>query len=343
MLFGYLSDSFGRRLMLLITLVAMLIFNVISGLVVSPAQLFLMRALVSMATGAIGTLVGTAISDFTTLEDRVKYQAYAGVGTAIGGSIGAVGGAALAFYSHWRVFYYGIQAPLTLAGLIMVANWVPSSAQLPSRQHIWAVIKTMDFIGIISLTGTVACGAVLLSQAGRTWAWGEPRVILLLVLFVLSLAAFLLAGFKNLPLVRPIIPFDIFRNVTVSMICAQQFLLGGAYWAFLFLLPIFLQFVMGYDPLEGAVFLLPFLFTHGIWSAVSGSLMRWTSSTGPGDDAVMISYKPTTWFGRSPWPSSAPATTRPQSSKSYFLEFLFGLGQSALAAGMTPPRCLVRR
>ena len=60
---GYLSDQFGRRYMLLLSYAAMTVIALLTGFVASDVQLFILRALNGVASGAVGTLVNAALSD----------------------------------------------------------------------------------------------------------------------------------------------------------------------------------------------------------------------------------------------------------------------------------------
>lgn len=73
---------------------------------------------------------------------------------------------------------------------------------------------------------------------------------------------------------KPIVPFDIFYDRTVSVVLFQQFIIGAIYWQFVYFVPGYLQTVKGMDPLMSALHMLPFLLTHGLWSTVSGELLH---------------------------------------------------------------------
>jgi MFS family permease len=188
---GYLSDQFGRRYMLLLSYGGLTIIALLTGFVATDVQLFVLRALNGVATGSIGTLVNAALSDYTPLGTRGRYQGLQGVTVFIGGPIGMIGGAALASIGSWRALFFGIEAPFSFLALVMAYFWCPASIPPPSLREIWASIKTIDCLGITSISAAVVSGLIVLSQAGRRWPVSDPRIITLIIICGISTAAFL--------------------------------------------------------------------------------------------------------------------------------------------------------
>jgi MFS family permease len=188
---GYLSDQFGRRYMLLLSYGGLTIIALLTGFVATDVQLFVLRALNGVAAGSVGTLVNAALSDYTPLGTRGKYQGLQGVTVFIGGPIGMIGGAALASIGSWRALFFGIEAPFGFMSLVMAYFWCPASIPPPSLREIWESVKTIDYLGILSISAAVVSGLIVLSQAGRRWPVSDPRIITLIIICGISTTAFL--------------------------------------------------------------------------------------------------------------------------------------------------------
>lgn len=321
---GYLSDQFGRRYMLLLSYTIITIIATLTGFASNVVQLFILRALNGVASGSIGTLVNAALSDYTPLDTRGKYQALQGVTVFIGGPIGMVGGAALASVGRWRVLFWGIEAPFSFLALVMAYFWCPATIPPPTLREIWESIKLLDYLGISSFSAAVVTGLIVLSQAGRQWAFRDTRIIVLLVIFGISIIAFLWSGFKYRQ-VRPVIPFRIFRNRTVTVIVLQQFLVGASYWAFLYFIPAYFQIVKSMDPLSSSFRMLPWLGVHGLWMTFSGDVMTWHIGK------RQISYGPMMWFGFACLSTSCCGLYASTKTATVIgLEVLFGMGTGSV-------------
>jgi Na+/melibiose symporter-like transporter len=71
---GRLSDIFGRKNLLLISLCLMALGDLGCGFAQTDMQLFVLRAVAGIGGGGINSLVMIIVSDITTLQNRGKYQ-----------------------------------------------------------------------------------------------------------------------------------------------------------------------------------------------------------------------------------------------------------------------------
>ena len=71
---GRLSDIFGRKKLLLVSLMLMALGDLGCGFAQSDVQLFVLRAVAGIGGGGINSLVMIIVSDITTLQNRGKYQ-----------------------------------------------------------------------------------------------------------------------------------------------------------------------------------------------------------------------------------------------------------------------------
>jgi predicted MFS family arabinose efflux permease len=102
------------------------------------------------------------------------------------------------------------------------------------------------------------------------WGWGDPRIVGLLALAALLLAAFV-------PIERragehALVPRDVMRNESFTASCLAILFMSATFFAALLYLPQFMQKHLGYTPLEAGVGMLPFLATFALVSFVAGPL-----------------------------------------------------------------------
>ncbi|KXT15049.1 hypothetical protein AC579_4878 [Pseudocercospora musae] len=266
---GYLSDTWSRRLMLLISIGLLALSSLACGLssFQNRTDLFCaLRTFSGIATGSISNLVNIAQNDFLPEQKRLKYQGVQGVSVAMGSIMGMMVGAVFASEPRWHYFYYFVVGLSVLAWLA-VFFCVPANCRPPPGEQIRSVLKAIDYYGILSGAATVVAGLLLLSKYSDL---ERAVVIALAVITAVSTTIFLVLGFlPNRGAIRPIVPFKLFRNRTIATILVQNVLFGATYYSFSYYLPLNLQVVRELPALTASVYQVPYYVTHGAWSTVS--------------------------------------------------------------------------
>ena len=124
---------------------------------------------------------------------------------------------------------------------------------------------------------TVGAALAVVFLAGLTYGlieaptrgWSSPAVVACLVVASLAAPAFLYVEHRK---AHPMLPLQLFRSRQFSGANAVTFAVYGALGGALFLLPVELQIVKGYSPLESGVALLPLTLVMLAFSARSGAL-----------------------------------------------------------------------
>jgi MFS family permease len=99
--------------------------------------------------------------------------------------------------------------------------------------------------------------------------WSDPMVVVCLLIAALAAPAFLIVEHRR---AHPMLPLRLFRSRQFSGANAVTFAVYAALGGALFLLPIELQIVKGYSPLESGLSLLPLTLVMLTLSARSGAL-----------------------------------------------------------------------
>ncbi len=121
-----------------------------------------------------------------------------------------------------------------------------------------AILVTLGLVGVIY--GLIE---------GPTLGWGSVTTLAALLGGVVLLAAFVLVERR---VAQPLMPLELFRSTQFSAANAVTFAVYGGLGGALFLLPVALQEVKGYSPLEAGASLLPVTLLMLLLSARSGAL-----------------------------------------------------------------------
>src|ERR1700754_2636192 len=154
--FGTLSDIYGRRVMITVSLVLFTVGSILCAVAPNMTVLIVARGLQGLGGGGIMPVVQTVISDVVSPRERGKYQAYfSGVWMAAG-LLGPVLGGVFAEHLHWSMIFW-INVPLALAALALL---LPKMGKIP----VYHRRREVDWLG-----GGLLVAAAVLFVLGVTW------------------------------------------------------------------------------------------------------------------------------------------------------------------------------
>lgn len=276
-LLGYFSDVWSRRDMLLFALALFFVTSITTAAIFHSKMSILfviLRALSGIAVGSISNLVNIAQNDIATKEQRLKLQGVQGFSVAVGSILGMIVGAVFAEQGNAHLLYY-VEAGLSAVAVVLVACFV--KPQPRKSQTLRGVAKDVDYAGILSGVGLIVPGLILLSNYAKL---KTPIIEALAALTGVCGTAYIYIGFMNPFNSRPIVPFELFRNRTLSAIYVQNTLFGAAYYSFIYFLPVYLTMVRGIKSVPAAAMMVPYFIFHGAWSAGSARIVLWLQKKG---------------------------------------------------------------
>lgn len=263
---GALGDRYGRRRVYMIGITWFAGASLLCAVAPNAPVLVAARALQGIG-GALLTPGSLAILQASFApEDRGRaigaWSGLGGVATAIGPFLGGY----LITAVSWRLVFL-INLPLTVAALAITGAHVPESRDPYATGR-------LDLPGA-ALATTALVGVTYGLIAGASAGWGSPRV-----LFPLSAGFVALVGFVSVErrTADPMLPLELFRSRLFTATNVVTFVVYGALGGALFLLPIELQTVAGYSPLQAGTALLPVTV---IMLALSSRLGAVSSRIGP--------------------------------------------------------------
>ncbi len=271
---GKLSDLYGRRLLYQIGITVFLVGSVLSGLSASMEQLIIFRAIQGLGAGALVPLGMTIIGDIFTVTERTKNQAYFSGVWGLSSVIGPIVGGFITDQLSWRwVFYINLPVGLAAALIIGIALKEPKRKTRPA----------IDYAGAAVLMAAITTLMLALVEGGTSFATlVAPRNLMLLSGAILLGAIFVVIEKRA---ADPIIPFQMFRNRTVTVSVLAGFLGGVAMFGAISFVPLFAQGALGATATEAGSLLTPLMLSWVTMSVVGGRLL------------LRVGYRPTTLAG----------------------------------------------
>lgn len=255
---GTLGDTHGRRKVFMAGVVWFAVASLLCGIAPNAPVLIAARALQGVG-GALLTPGSLAILQASFApDDRSKaIGAWSGLG-GIASAAGPFLGGWLIDAVSWRLVFF-INLPLAAVVLLVAARHVPESTAPGPAQK-------LDVLG--SVTISLALAGItygLIEASGHNLAMTLIPLLTGLVLF----GAFLVIESRA---AAPVMPLSIFRSRQFSAANAVTFVVYAALSGAIFLVPVVLQVVRGYTPLQAGVSMLPITVIMLLLSSRSGAL-----------------------------------------------------------------------
>lgn len=259
---GKLSDLYGRRLIYQIGIGIFLLGTLLSGFSGSMTQLIVFRAIQGLGAGALVPLGMTIIGDIFTVQERAKMQAFFSGVWGISSVIGPVAGGFITDNLSWQwVFFVNIPIGVVAAAIIGFALKEPKLHAKPKIDYAGAaLLMTAISLLMLALVEGGSSLTVLLQTHNILLIGGS--IILLLIFYKVE---------KSAP--DPIIPFELFKNKTVSVTVIAGFLAGVAMFGAISFVPLFAQGALGATATEAGSLLTPLMLAWVSMSIIGGRLL----------------------------------------------------------------------
>lgn len=253
---GRLGDLYGQRRMFLLGLAAFTVASLACGLASSRTALIVARAVQGLG-GAVVTAVALSLimNLFTTAGDRAKALGIYGFVCAAGGSIGELLGGIVTNELGWPWIFL-INLPIGIGVYAACVKLLPRDAKAAGPRNLDATGALLATLGLMLAVYAVVGG----NEAG----WVSVRTLGLLGIAALMLGLFLVVE-SRVPL--PLVPLGLFRlrNVAVSNVLAVLWAAGMFGW--FVISALYMQYVLGYNPLQVGLAFLPADVIMAIFSA----------------------------------------------------------------------------
>ena len=257
---GRLGDLLGRRRVMLAGLALFGAASIACGLAQAEWQLVAARAVQGVGSAMLFALGLSIVSNAFPPEQRSVgigiLGAVGGVGSAIGPLVGGFFTQALS----WRWFFFVNVPVIAIATVLTLAKVEESKDETAAR--------SLDLPGAIAVTA----GFVLLVlgiQQIQIAGWASLPVVGSLLAGALLILAFVAFERRSK---APLVDLRLFRNADFLGPATVAFLANYVFGASMFFVTLYLQFILGYDPVRTGLFFLMFSVPFVLVGAISGKV-----------------------------------------------------------------------
>ena len=230
--FGTLSDIYGRRAMIIVSLSLFVAGSVLCALAPNMPVLILARGLQGLGGGGIMPIVQTVISDVVSPRERGQYQAYFSGVWVVGGIGGPILGGVFAEHLHWSMIFW-INVPLALGALALL---LPKMGKIP----VFHRRRKVDWLGGVLLMASAVVIMLVLTWGGNRYLWLSP-VIMAMIGASIALAFAFVWHARNAD--EPFLPLPLMGGTVVPYAMAAGSCAMGAMLGLTVHLPLYYEVV----------------------------------------------------------------------------------------------------
>ncbi|HWE30622.1 MAG TPA: DHA2 family efflux MFS transporter permease subunit [Polyangia bacterium] len=252
---AFLGRLFGQKRVYMFCLCLFLVGSALCGMARSLEMLVACRILQGFGAGALQPTEQAILRQTFPPEEQGMAMALFGIAVMLGPAFGPTLGGYIVDNWSWPWIFY-INLPVGLIGLFMVHSFVHEPEDIRQANVAAAAQqrKHMDWAGIAMLTVGLASLQYVLEEGNRK-DWFEDSTIA--VLAVTAVVALLLFAARELTATVPAVNLSLFKD----KVFLSGTLIGGVMFAMLmavtFILPVFMQTLLGYDAMQSGMALMP--------------------------------------------------------------------------------------
>jgi EmrB/QacA subfamily drug resistance transporter len=260
--FGRLADMTGRKLLYNAGFVVFILGSALCGF--APNLGLLIGFRVIQAVGA-AMLQANSVAIITAVVPRAQLGRAIGVqgaAQAVGLSVGPSVGGFLIETLGWQWVFF-IAVPFGLIGAALAWFVLPQTNRAEETE---TGKERFDWWGALTFAAAIAF-ALLGLTFGNSWGWSSAALLGTLALAAVSLTAFIRVE-RRAPF--PLVDFHLFRDRVFSAGIASGLLSYSVLFGALFLVPFYLQRILGLSPQRAGLLLTVIPLAIGVLAPISG-------------------------------------------------------------------------
>src|ERR1700722_15228272 len=252
---AFLGRLFGQKRIYMLCLALFLVGSVLCGTAHSLQALLIYRALQGLGAGALQPTEQAILRQTFPPKEQGMAMALFAMAVMLGPAVGpTLGGWIVDNYSWPWIFFINI--PVGILGLLMVASFVHEDEEIVSRTRELAEAqrKNIDWWGI-ALMVVGLCSLQYVLEEGQQDDWFNSKLILVMSLVaVVVIAAFVI---RELTCEVPAVNIRLFKDPVFLSGTLIGSLMFALLMASMFLLPLFMQTLLGFTATDAGFALMP--------------------------------------------------------------------------------------
>jgi len=257
---SWLRERIGIKYVFITGMTIFTISSILCGMSWTIESLIFFRILQGIGGGIMMPTGFTLIAESFPPQERGAAFGVFGLVIVVAPSIGPTVGGYIVDYVNWRYIFY-VNVPVGILTFFLAMTYLSETRKLKPTKF--------DFWGFVGLATFLGCLLVALTN-GQSDGWKSDTILSYFFVSGLGLVFFLIVSprAKN-----PILNLEVFKSFHFSIIAILNLTRSVALYGRMFLLPLFLQNIVGYPARTAGLMLMPGALMSGVTMPFIGRLV----------------------------------------------------------------------
>lgn len=234
---GWLTRVFSTRWLFTFSAAGFTLTSLLCGVAWNIESMIVFRALQGLLGASMIPTVFTSSFHYFQGTRRVYSAAVIGTIASVAPTLGPVIGGWITDTLNWRWLFY-----INLLPGALVALLTPALVKIDKPD--WSLLKGADYLGIVLMAVGLGSLQYVLEEGAR-WNWFDDATIKTFA--IVAVIAGILFVIRSLTYANPVVDLRALTNRNFLVGCILSFMTGVGMFATIFLTPLFLGYVRGYD------------------------------------------------------------------------------------------------
>ncbi len=252
---AFLGRFFGQKRVYLFCLGLFIVGSMLCGIAHTLPQLIAARALQGFGAGALQPSQMAILRQTFPPREQGMAMAIVGMVVVIGPAIGPTLGGWIVDNWSWPWIFY-INLPVGIVGILATTRFVhePEDIRAANRSQAEVMRRNLDWQGIAYMSVGLAALQYVLQEGNRMDWFDSKAVTLAAILAVAGITAFIVQELRS---PAPAVNLRLFRDRTFLSATVIGSIMFANLMANMFLLPVFMQEMLGFTALKSGLALMP--------------------------------------------------------------------------------------
>jgi MFS transporter, DHA2 family, multidrug resistance protein len=244
---GWLANYFGRRRLLMMSVVGFTMASILCGLAPTLPLLVFFRVLQGAAGGSLQPTSRAILLETFPREERGLAMAFWGVGIVIAPIVAPMLGGWLTTDYSWRWVFF-INVPISFLGLFLVWTYVFDPP------YIRRTSARIDYWGMGMLATGIAALQVVFDKGQEDDWFNSHLIVIMLAIAVVGLVSFTI---WELHTRAPVVHFHLLRYRTFATGTSLSMIMFFSLYGSIVLLPLFMQELLNFPAVTAGFWMSP--------------------------------------------------------------------------------------